>query len=106
MNTKRVSALLAVVIAATALIAATTKPFFKPKSGFVPDEPTAIAIAVAVWIPVFGDKNIEGEKPYHAHLFGDVWHVDGSLPEGAIGGVAHVEISKEDGRILDMWHTQ
>lgn len=85
---------------------ASTQAFFKPKSGFVPDEATAIAIAVAVWKPIYGDKQIEGEKPYRGHLVGDVWHVDGSIPEGVYGGAAHVEIAKGDGRILGMWHTQ
>jgi hypothetical protein len=105
MKAKRLAGPLILFLVATALLAA-TKPFFKPKTGFVPDERTAIAIAVAVWTPVYGAAHIEREKPYRAQLIEGVWHVDGSLPTEAIGGVAHVEIAKEDGRILDMWHSQ
>ena len=77
---------------------------YKPPNGFVPDEATAIKIAVAIWTPIFGKAKIAKEKPYHATLKGDVWTVEGSLPEGYFGGVAHVEISKEDGRILLLYH--
>jgi NTF2 fold immunity protein len=77
---------------------------YKPPNGFVPDEATAIKIAVAIWTPIFGNAKIAKEKPYHATLKGDVWTVEGSLPEGYNGGVAHVEISKEDGRILLLYH--
>ncbi|HVU18713.1 MAG TPA: YbbC/YhhH family protein [Candidatus Didemnitutus sp.] len=98
--------LVAVILAAAVMAYAASKPFFKPKNGFVPDERTAIAVAVAVWSPVYGEEHISSEKPYHAELIDGVWHVDGSLPSDSLGGVAHAEIAKEDGRILDMWHGQ
>lgn len=31
-------------------------PGYQPVDGFVPDQATAIAIAVAVWAPVYGKK--------------------------------------------------
>lgn len=79
---------------------------YKPKDGYVPDEQTAIAIAVAVWIPIYGREEIEKEKPYKATLKNGVWTVTGSLPEGYDGGTAIAEISKEDGRILRVIHEQ
>jgi hypothetical protein len=39
-----------------------------PKDGFVPNEQTAIQIAVAVWTPIYGKENIERQKPYKAWL--------------------------------------
>jgi hypothetical protein len=77
---------------------------YKPKEGFVPDERTAIAIAVAVWTPIYGEKQIADEKPYRAALKDGVWTVEGSLPKGALGGVAIAEISKADGRIIAVIH--
>src|SRR5690348_11741150 len=56
--------------------------------GFVKDEQAAIAIALKAWIPIYGKKNIEGEKPYVAELKHGVWYVHGSLAEGSHGGVA------------------
>jgi hypothetical protein len=79
---------------------------YKPKDGYVPDEQTAIAIAVAVWSPIYGKEKIEGQKPYKAALKNGVWEVRGSLPEGYDGGTAVAEISKNDGRILRVIHEQ
>ncbi len=61
---------------------------------------------VAVWSPLFGEEGIADEKPYTAVLSNGVWFVDGSLPENTRGGTAHAVISKEDGRILEVFHTQ
>jgi len=77
---------------------------YKPKDGFVPDAATAIKIAVTIWGPIFGEAKIAGEKPYHAALKDGIWIVEGSLPEGYLGGVARAEISKEDGRIVSVSH--
>jgi hypothetical protein len=95
---------LMVVLTITAFVIAESKHNYKPKEGYVPDEKTAIRIAVAVWIPIYGEKEIEGEKPYQAKLDKGVWTVEGSLPEGWLGGVAVAEIAKDDGCILRVSH--
>jgi hypothetical protein len=77
---------------------------YRPAAGFVPDEKTAIAIAVAAWIPIYGKKTIDGEKPYKAVLKDGVWTVTGSLPKGWKGGVAEAKIAQGDGRILKIIH--
>ena len=76
----------------------------KPAEGYVPDEATAIAIAVAVWIPIYGKERVEGKKPFKAILKDGIWQVRGSLPHGWKGGVPEAEISKDDGRILRISH--
>ena len=80
------------------------RPNYKPKEGYVPDKETAIAIAVAVWKPIYGKEKIENEKPYKASLKNGVWTVTGSLPEGWKGGVAEAEIAKDDGKIIRIIH--
>jgi hypothetical protein len=79
-----------------------------PVNGYVPDELTAVSIAGAVWIPVYGADKMKGEEPFHAELQDDVWTVKGTLQQkpGYIvkGGTAHAKISKTDGRIIDVWH--
>jgi hypothetical protein len=77
-----------------------------PKDGFVPDSETAVRIAEAVWIPIYGEKRIAKEKPFKAQLRGETWFVKGTLPPGAVGGTAIAEISKLDGRILRVVHEQ
>ena len=92
------------VLTTTGLIIADSEHNYKPKDGYVPDEATAIRIAVAVWIPIYGQKEIEGEKPYHAKLSKGVWSVEGSLADNHFGGVAIAEISKDSGCILRVSH--
>jgi hypothetical protein len=76
---------------------------YKPEEGYVPDAETAIKIAVAVWLPIYGKEQIESEKPYSASLEDGIWYVTGSLPEGP-GGVAEAEIAKENGCVLRISH--
>jgi hypothetical protein len=85
---------------------------YKPKDGFVPDERTAIAIAVAVWNPIYGEEKIASGNPYHAVLKDGIWEVTGTLHQpffgllGHIrhGGTAMIQISKDDGHILGVTH--
>jgi len=90
---------------------------YKPPSGFVPDSATAVQIAEAVLVPVYGKKQIESEKPFTARLKNDVWTVSGTLrcPDGkggfapeteCDGGTAVVQISKRDAHIISMIHYQ
>jgi hypothetical protein len=84
-------------------------PSYQPKAGFVPNAETAVKVAEAVLIPVYGEKQILSERPFKATLKGDVWTVNGSLHCGGpdaecAGGAAQVEISKNTGQILFMIH--
>ena len=72
--------------------------------GYVPDQETAIKIAVAVWEPIYGKAAIAKQSPYNARLNNGVWVVTGSLPGRMLGGVALAEISKEHGTILRVTH--
>jgi NTF2 fold immunity protein of polymorphic toxin system component len=87
---------------------------YKPKSGYVPDAKTAVKIAEAVLIPVYGEKKIESERPFTAALNNEVWTAtgtfrcpdgrEGAAAMGCRGGVASVRIAKDDARILSMEH--
>jgi hypothetical protein len=74
------------------------------KEGFVPDGKTAERIAEAILIPIYGEKQVKEERPFTAVLTNDVWVVTGHIPENYVGGVALVEISKEDARIIRVDH--
>jgi len=76
----------------------------KPPQGYVLNAETAIRIALAVWEPIYGKKQIDSEKPYRATLKNGVWTVEGSLPPGWRGGVAIAELSASDGTILRVGH--
>jgi len=100
-------AFLAATLGGTLMIAQAGRPAV-PKDGFVPNQETAMRIAEAVWIPLYGKEQIDQEKPFVAELKHDVWIVSGTLhgEAGTIskGGVAKIKISKKDGRVLEVSH--
>ncbi|WP_423222101.1 NTF2 fold immunity protein [Ideonella lacteola] len=57
----------------------TSQHNYKPVAGYVPNAATAIRIAVAVWTPIYGEKQVAEQAPYNAELIEGVWHVTGSL---------------------------
>jgi hypothetical protein len=104
---KNINLLICVLICGLTLLPiahAVQKHNYIPKEGYVPNKETAISIAIAVWIPIYGKEQIESEKPYSAKLENGIWFVTGSIPEGWAGGVAEAEISKDDGRIIRISH--
>jgi hypothetical protein len=79
---------------------------YQPANGVVPDPATAIAIAVAVWEPIYGKKDLAEEAPYRATLKDGRWTVTGTLPKGRVGGTATAVIDKMNGRIIAIFHAK
>jgi hypothetical protein len=77
---------------------------YHPKDGYIPNETTAVRVAEAILLPIYGEKQIDSERPLSAKLEGSVWHVTGTLPAESEGGVAEVDISKATGEILRVTH--
>jgi len=78
----------------------------KPPNGFVPDEATAIKIAEAIWLPIYGEAIYES-MPFVAEYDSrrKRWYVQGSLlDEWWVGGVPEATIRKKDGKILRVSH--
>lgn len=99
-----VVACVAFALGAASLGRSQTGPSYVPARGFVPDSATAVAVAEAILVPIYGRGNIEHERPFHATLRNGVWTVSGSLPKQMLGGVAEVELSQRDARILHVIH--
>lgn len=73
------------------------------KDGYVPDEITAIKIAVAIWLPIYGPE-IYNYKPFKAKLIkGKIWRVDGTV-HTFFGGSPIAEIQKKDCKVLKIIH--
>lgn len=84
---------------------------FVPPRGFVPNAETAIAVARAILIPIYGAEMIKREEPLVAEEKAERWIVRGTLcptlpPNTCLGGTAEIEITKSDGRILRVIHSQ
>jgi hypothetical protein len=82
-----------------------------PQNLRVADEETAIRFAEKALINVYGRKQIEGERPYHAVLRNGIWHVTGTLHcpgggDGCVGGTAMADVSQRDGRVMHIIHTK
>ena len=67
----------------------------------VPDEETALKIAEAVLVSVYGE-DVLSSKPFNVTFdeSNQVWIIKGSLPEGDEGDVPEIVIKKRDGTIL------
>jgi hypothetical protein len=74
--------------------------------GRVPNAASAIRIAITVWEPLYGKKEIASERPFHAEIRKGIWYVYGSLPAGFLGGVAEAKIRQSDGKVLHIFHGQ
>jgi hypothetical protein len=75
------------------------------KDGYVPDDQTAVKVAEAIFVPMYGEDILK-ERPFHATLQNDsIWIITGSLNSNSDkGGVVHAEIRKKDCMILKVIH--
>ena len=74
-----------------------------PDAGFVPNADTAMRIAEAVWIPLYGLDTVKSQGSFRASLLGDVWTVQGSLATKGTADSLIALLSKSDGRILKVY---
>jgi hypothetical protein len=76
----------------------------RSRNNYVPDEQTAIKIAEAVLIPICGNQDVAGERPFQARLEGNVWIIEGTTVKTPFGSVATVKLQRSDGRIISVIH--
>ena len=78
----------------------------KKSFSYVPDEKTAVKIAEAVWLPIFGEK-IYKQKPFKAKLIDKyTWLVESTLLKNMMGGCYYIKIRKKDCKILRVYITR
>lgn len=75
-----------------------------PKEGFIPDERTAILVALAILSRIYGEQQINSELPLRSVLRDGTWIVEGTLQKDMAGGVAIIKLAKSDGRVLYVSH--
>ena len=100
---KYIYALMLPLLLSGIAVAESTPHSYMPEQGYVPDAQTALKIAEAVWLPIYGDS-IYTKKTFTATQEGEKWVVQGSLPKQTVGGVPVAEISKKSGEILRVSH--
>ena len=77
---------------------------YVPENGYVPDEITAVLVAEAILVPIYGKAEIERQKPFVTSLSGNVWTITGSIPKNLLGGVFLIQINKQDGTVIRLTH--
>lgn len=87
------------------MIFGSEKHNYKPPSGYVPNEATALRVAEAILEPIYGRVQLDKERPFKAELNGNIWHVYGAMPPiNVFSGVAEIWISKTDCKIIRVTH--
>jgi hypothetical protein len=72
----------------------------------IPTAEVAIAVHDAIASAAYGRDLIQKERPFHAVRVGEFWFVTGTMPEGALGGVASTVIRASNGEVLRLIHPQ
>jgi hypothetical protein len=73
----------------------------------VPNEKAAATIAEAILIPIYGDTQIQSQKPFKVTLENNVWLIEGALPDPSEPrGTFAVRLSEVDGTVLFIAHSQ
>lgn len=75
-----------------------------PARGFVPDEATAVAIAEAILVAIYGQESIDRQKPFLVGLDNDVWTIFGQRKRVLPGGVFRIQISRQDASVKSLSH--
>jgi hypothetical protein len=81
--------------------------------GLVPNETAALKMAEPELLRLYGARVVASERPLTARLWGEIWVVSGTLHCGkgsnstdCVGGVATAHLSKSDGRVVEIFHTE
>jgi hypothetical protein len=78
---------------------------FRPRNGYVPDQKTAMQVAEAILVSVYGEGQVKAQEPFRVSLDGNIWTVKGALPHGPEGN-AEIKLSKKDGAVLYVSHSE
>jgi hypothetical protein len=105
MKSLSLTILISLLIACNSINSKKNNLILSNKKGYVSSSETAIKIAEAVWLPIYGEK-IYKKRPFEAELKSDsVWIVRGTLKQG-LGGVPYIEIQVKDGKVLKVTHSR
>ncbi|MGH2642780.1 MAG: YbbC/YhhH family protein [Chitinophagaceae bacterium] len=93
------------VLFSISVSAQTKNKLIKYHLDYVPNKKTAIKIAEAIWLPIYGEE-IYDDTPFIATLKdSSVWVVKGTFKNDYMnGGVPYIWIQKKDCKVLKVIH--
>lgn len=110
MKTARIHLLLAILLSVTMNMETSAENgvghAYVPPSGFVPTQEVAIKIAEAVLFNIYGQEQIEAQRPYKVSQVEGNWVIEGTISPKSLGGTFTAKISKVDGRIVLVTHSK
>jgi hypothetical protein len=65
---------------------------------------TAIKYAETILFEIYGQKNIEKQKPYEVYKISGYWIIGGTLPKGMLGGTFLIITNSQNGQIIKLTH--
>jgi NTF2 fold immunity protein len=65
---------------------------------------TAMTVAEAILIEIYGEANITKQKPYNIYHIKNYWIMDGSLPKGSVGRTFHIIIDDRTSKVIEITH--
>ena len=66
--------------------------------GIVDNSKLAADIGIAILFDIYGD-DMKYEYPFIVAKFYSDWTIEGTLPEGVLGGVGHITLMRSDGMV-------
>ncbi|WP_207429917.1 YbbC/YhhH family protein [Sabulibacter ruber] len=70
----------------------------------IKDKPTAINVAEAILFSIYGKENIVKQRPYESYLIDGYWLINGTLPQGWVGGTFLIIINSTNGKVIKLTH--
>jgi len=67
-------------------------------------EKAAIKYAETVLFEIYGQENIEKQKPYEVYKIDGYWVIGGTLPKGMRGGTFLIILNSKNGEIIKLTH--
>lgn len=88
-------------------IESANQEFIPPDDGMIVTHEQAAKVAYTYFSLSFGEEATKKQLPLRVRLLDDRWLVQGTFPgpEHAVGGSAHIELSRWDGRIVSGGHS-
>ncbi len=84
------------------ILADTSNQFYADT--LITNEKTALAIAEPILAAKYGQTQIDREKPLVSIKVNNYWIINGTLPNGYVGGTATVILRATDGKVIKLIH--
>lgn len=74
------------------------------KTEIIGDKEIAITIAEKILFNIYGQKNIEFQRPYEVFKIKKYWIIGGTLPNDWLGGTFLMIMDAQNGRVIKINH--